>query len=356
MLRRRRIVAARRSFWVLFSLLAILFFAATTGLIQFYQENFYQKNGGVRGLYVAQDFWVCRLLEWFLGIWIFVVGSCIASFLNVVAYRVPAGLPITGTSFCPYCRVPILPSDNVPVLGWVFLGGRCRACKLSISPRYPIFELIGGLLMLSVYFSTVLGHGRNLPWSRLSDLPYGMPVNLHFMDETIFYVAGLHAWLLLFLYAGALTSFGGGRLPSYVWMAGGLGALVAFVIRPEMCIQPLGGADAVSTISYFPDALWQRVMLTSALGFLAGWLLALLWRGSDDRSTWIAASILIGVTLGWQATIGILTFSGIGSFLEHVLSKREQVRLNRVPIRMLWFWTAIFLATWHWFPRFLGIL
>ena len=361
MLRRRRIVAARRSFWVLFSLLAILVFAGTTGLIQFYQEHIYRGNGSGRGFYVAQDFWVCRLLEWFLGIWIFIVGSCIASFLNVVAYRVPAGLPITGSSFCPYCRVPILPSDNVPVLGWVFLGGRCRVCKISISPRYPIFELIGGLLMLSVYFTTILGHGRNLPWSRSSGLPYGMPVNLHFMDESIFYVAGLHAWLLLFLYAGALTSFGGGRLPSYVWIVGGLAALVAFFLRPEMSILPLGGSEAVSTISYFPNAflpnaMWQRVLLTSAVGALAGWSLALFWRRCDDRSTWMAASMLIGITLGWQATIWILTISGIGSFLEHVLSKHAQVRLNRVPIRMLWFWTATFLATWHWFPRFFGIL
>jgi len=295
-------------------------------------------------------------MEWFLGIWVFVVGSCIASFLNVVAYRLPAGLPITGVSFCPYCRVPIRPSDNVPVFGWLLLGGRCRACKLRISPRYPIFELIGGLLMLTIFFSTILGHGDNLAWQNTSDLPYGIPVNLHFMNESVFYVAGLHAWLLFFLYAGALTSFGGGQLPKYVWIFGGVGVLVFTALCPEVCILPLGDSDLAFATTLIPDTPWLRAILTSALGGFVALFLALLGRRDADRSSWTAACFLIGLTLGWQAIILILAISTIGSWLEKTLARTDEYPLNRIPMRMLWFWTAIFLMTWRWLPRFPDIL
>jgi len=75
------------------------------------------------------------------------VGLAVGSFLNVVVWRVPRGESVVSpASACPACSAPIRPRDNVPVVGWLLLKGRCRDCAASISPRYPVVEaLTGGL-------------------------------------------------------------------------------------------------------------------------------------------------------------------------------------------------------------------
>jgi leader peptidase (prepilin peptidase)/N-methyltransferase len=78
-------------------------------------------------------------------------GLLIGSFLNVVVYRVPAGISIARpASACPSCSTPIRRRDNVPVVSWLALGGRCRDCRTSISARYPIVELATGLFFVLV--------------------------------------------------------------------------------------------------------------------------------------------------------------------------------------------------------------
>ena len=79
------------------------------------------------------------------------MGLLIGSFLNVVVYRVPAGMSIaTPASACPTCHAPIRAGDNVPVLSWLLLRGRCRSCATPISARYPIVELATGLFFVIV--------------------------------------------------------------------------------------------------------------------------------------------------------------------------------------------------------------
>ena len=78
-------------------------------------------------------------------------GLCLGSFLNVVAYRLPAGLSlVTPGSACPGCGAAIRPYDNLPVVSWLVLGGHCRACDTSISPRYPLTEALTGALFAAV--------------------------------------------------------------------------------------------------------------------------------------------------------------------------------------------------------------
>lgn len=70
-------------------------------------------------------------------------GALIGSFLNVVVYRLPRGDSLlTPGSHCPYCDAPVRAFDNVPVLSWLVLRGRCRSCGAGISPRYPAVELL----------------------------------------------------------------------------------------------------------------------------------------------------------------------------------------------------------------------
>lgn len=78
------------------------------------------------------------------------LGLVIGSFLNVVIYRVPAGIPLARESRCPACDAPVRPWQNVPVLSWVALRGRCASCGAAISPRYPLVELATGLAFVGV--------------------------------------------------------------------------------------------------------------------------------------------------------------------------------------------------------------
>ena len=88
----------------------------------------------------------------FLASSIFLFGLTFGSFLNVCIYRLPLGLSVvTPRSACPRCNSQIAFYDNVPVLSWLLLGGRCRHCKARISPRYLFIELLTGLLFLGCY-------------------------------------------------------------------------------------------------------------------------------------------------------------------------------------------------------------
>lgn len=85
-------------------------------------------------------------------IFMFILGSAIGSFLNVVIYRVPLGKSIISPpSSCPKCGARIKPWHNIPILGWIILGGKCASCKEPISVRYPVIEFLGGLLAVFIY-------------------------------------------------------------------------------------------------------------------------------------------------------------------------------------------------------------
>jgi len=78
-----------------------------------------------------------------------VLGLAVGSFLNVVIHRVPAGLSVLRpASACPGCAHPVRPYDNVPVLSWALLAGRCRDCHVPISMRYPLVEMATGVLFV----------------------------------------------------------------------------------------------------------------------------------------------------------------------------------------------------------------
>lgn len=86
-------------------------------------------------------------------------GLVLGSFSNVVIYRLPAGLStVYPASRCPRCLAPIRPRHNVPVLGWIVLGGRCHDCGNPISPRYPLVEATTGMLFV-------------LSWRQFDSLP-----------------------------------------------------------------------------------------------------------------------------------------------------------------------------------------
>jgi len=93
-------------------------------------------------------------LFYLIGAFIFLMGLVFGSFLNVVIYRLPLEKSlIRPRSFCPVCGVPIAFYDNIPVLSFLLLRGKCRSCSAKISPVYPLVELLTGMsFFLSFYF------------------------------------------------------------------------------------------------------------------------------------------------------------------------------------------------------------
>lgn len=84
---------------------------------------------------------------------VFALGLAFGSFLNVCIYRMPLGLSVvTPRSSCPNCKREIAFYDNIPVVSWIVLGGRCRNCKTPITPRYLLVELLTGVLFLACYW------------------------------------------------------------------------------------------------------------------------------------------------------------------------------------------------------------
>lgn len=77
---------------------------------------------------------------------VFVFGALVGSFLNVCIHRIPGGESIAfPASHCPLCKAPIKPYDNVPIVSWLLLRGRCRSCAAGIAIRYPLVEMLGGI-------------------------------------------------------------------------------------------------------------------------------------------------------------------------------------------------------------------
>jgi len=88
-----------------------------------------------------------------VGIFIFLFGISVGSFLNVLIYRIPEGLSILNPpSSCPKCHNRLKWYHNIPIVGWLMLKGKCGFCKEKISARYPIIELLNGLIWLALFF------------------------------------------------------------------------------------------------------------------------------------------------------------------------------------------------------------
>lgn len=91
------------------------------------------------------------MADFWLKLYAFIFGLCIGSFLNVCIYRLPLGQSIVRPpSSCPSCNTRIRWYDNIPLISYLMLRGRCRGCRAPISIRYPLVELLSGLAALAV--------------------------------------------------------------------------------------------------------------------------------------------------------------------------------------------------------------
>lgn len=167
----------------------------------------------------------------------FAFGAGVGSFLNVVVYRLPRGESLVfGGSRCPRCQAAIRSRDNIPVVGWLALTGRCRDCRAPISARYPLVEAVAGGLVAAIAGVELLARtprGRSGIDGLLAGESWGrLLVCLH------------HCWIALTLLSWGLLEWDGHR-PGWRWVF--LTVLAASI--PPLIWPAVGWAPAVATLS-----------------------------------------------------------------------------------------------------------
>jgi leader peptidase (prepilin peptidase)/N-methyltransferase len=199
---------------------------------------------------------------------VFVFGTIIFSFLNVVIYRTPLKLSFArGRSFCPKCHHTLHAVDLVPLFSWLFLGGKCRYCRTPISKRYPLVETIGGICALLCC--------------------------VKFVDPM------------------ALTLLGGLRALLYFYMCAVL-TVIAFIDWDTMTILDstnvavlLGG---IASIFLFKDITWLQRLIGVFCISLPMYILVLIKEGAFGGGD-IKLFAALGVFFGWKMTLLVFFIS-----------------------------------------------
>jgi len=253
------------------------------------------------------------LIAGFLYTWFFFFGATVGSFLNVVIWRMPRGETVVSRpSRCPFCSTQLKWNDNVPVLGWIMLGGRCRTCRLPISPRYPIIETVVGLIFLLLLQFEVLSGGGNLPGVEAVRLTHSRAMlELQFPLLAIYV---FHCYLFSLMVCWAMIAWDRSPMPLPLGvLAYGVGFLGP-MIWPSLLPVRLGNVELASVL----DAERLEVFLSLLAGAAAGAAWGMLLRAqvcrprAEDRSRRPGIPLMMvaaGMYLGWQAVFAIAAVS-----------------------------------------------
>jgi prepilin signal peptidase PulO-like enzyme (type II secretory pathway) len=250
----------------------------------------------------------------------FAAGATVGSFLNVVAHRVPRGESVVrGGSRCPSCGTRIRPRDNVPVLGWLLLGGRCRDCGRSISVAYPSVEAGCGLLVATLAAVHLAGG----VWPDAARAATPVFDRCLMRGDVTPLAHWLHdAALLLVLVAWALLAARGHR-PA----AGARGFVVAAAAVAALTIAPPPGVR-------WDGAAWPAAggRLATAIAVLVGCTAGL---AVDRLAAWTTVpggAMLIGAGCGWQAVAMQVALVGMIGTFRRLSDPRSPLEERGIPM------------------------
>jgi leader peptidase (prepilin peptidase) / N-methyltransferase len=226
-----------------------------------------------------------------------IFGACIGSFLNVVVYRLPAGLSLVHPpSRCPHCHHRLQPRDNIPVLGWILIGGKCRYCRSPVSWRYPAVEALTGLLFAGL--ASVLIAKVSL--------------------ITLVFYGGFAAWLL----ALALIDLDTMTLPDQLTKSG---LVLGLVFQLHQGIwQAQGTTNWAGALLFGIAGMVTGLWLLDSIRIGARYFLGKEAMGGGDPK--LAA--MIGMWLGWQQVLLVVmvaAFLGMIGGLIQVISQRKSL-------------------------------
>ena len=249
------------------------------------------------------------LLQWLVALWLIFLGGCFGSLMNVIVYRWPAGMSILfPNSRCPRCEHPIRLYDNMPVISWLVLCGRCRDCGSRIPARYPFVEGLVAITFGAIALIEVFSGGANLPNSR-GDAAIEM--------ATVWRTAAFHAFLFCTLICMALIQYDGNRVPWKLF----IGALAVGCVFPVLWpdVRPIAASSMESAHTWrggLVDGV-AGLCLAAAIGLLASIgigisptirnvrarsSVVLHRRGYCDRLRPSDRPMLLGVPNGWLWT------------------------------------------------------
>jgi leader peptidase (prepilin peptidase)/N-methyltransferase len=232
----------------------------------------------------------------YFGGLVFCLGACMGSFLNVCIYRIPREESvITPGSHCPNCNHPIAWYDNIPLWGYLRLGARCRDCKMRISPRYLIVEMLIAVLFVLVWLKMgPAGNGERLLalspvsniwlipiyWLAVFGLALGTFVDLeHMIIPDRVTLGGIALGIVLSMLVPALhfeTTFVGGLGAAFIGALAGSGLLWGVALLGKALFKKdamgMGDVKLLGAIGAFLGwvAVLFTVMVSSFFGALVG--------------------------------------------------------------------------------------
>ncbi len=253
----------------------------------------------------------CEFL--FIG-WFFYFGASIGSFLNVVAWRVPEGRTIVfGGSKCPYCNAHLRFIDNTPILGWLYLQGKCRTCNVPIAPRYLLIEIAVGTAFMWLALWQLVRGGANLPhWRSIGRT--GL-VNIVLDPQwPLIGIYVIHVCLFGILIMLATANVGKNPFPIFPMILIGFALGSSKIVNPMLDFvawqQPFS-AQGLSRFGPFTNPT-MSVLIGALVGATIGWASAFTFAsrfGAIVGRHWVLQCFLVGTVLGWQSGVTIVVLS-----------------------------------------------
>lgn len=314
-------------------------------------QTFAKRSTGIDWSLAA----MAALMDVTIAAWFVSFGACIGSFLNVVAYRLPLGRGIGGNSSCPFCRCPIDSLDNVPVLGWIKLRGRCRSCRLPISMQYPLVEFTVAVVFFVVYVTEFATGGHNLPIEHLGSQRYGF-LRITVTQEAIMRITS-YLFALSGLIGAALIAVRNQRVPLslYAWSIAPF-ALFAMISPGIVPVNWQGWSDEAARD---PRLQALATLLCGAVAGLAvGRCLApILHPGFDRRllasdaatrkcRQFLGGMAVAGALFGWQASVAVGVSVVCVGILGAIAFRR--FRLVQIDDLTVWLWLGVLLLRIVW--------
>ena len=217
-----------------------------------------------------------------MGIFIFILGLAFGSFANVCIYRLPKSKSILSPgSYCPECKKPIKWYDNIPLISYFILKGKCRNCKSPISPRYPVVEFLTGMLFYLVYRKFGFNFSLLIYLILILSLVIISGIDLDtFLIPDVIVIPGIILGLFFsFLYP---QMFGMERVGSFLYSLTGAiaGAVIllflGFVGKIMAKKEAMGGGDVKLLAMVGAFVGWKSVLITLFFASLIGTLITLI--------------------------------------------------------------------------------
>ncbi len=238
----------------------------------------------------------------------FMLGLCIGSFLNVCIYRIPASRSIVSPgSACMSCGHPIRFYDNIPMLSFLILRGRCRYCHVPFSVRYPLVELITGLFALAAFLQWGISLTAVINLVFIASLLTITCIDLdHYLIPDVITLPGIPAGILASFFLPAMTVRDSilGTL-----LGGGILLAIAWAYEQIAHREGMGGGDIKLLAMIGAFIGWKGVLMTLFVGALVGTAAG----GAVMLRT--GSSMKLKIPFGPFLAIGALTYLFFGDIL-----------------------------------------